>query len=106
MRFSATLAVLASVVGFATAADNRLLYQLPSSETPVSFAVAFGNACASYAPALGAGLTFRYFQVQPGNFQGQNTETQAKIFCSFQDAAGVASLFTNEVATSVGATAL
>ncbi|KAF7315943.1 Glycoside hydrolase family 81 protein [Mycena indigotica] len=105
MRFSTTLAILASVAGFASAADNRLLYNIPSSETPVSFAVAFGNACATYAPAIAAGLTFEAFQVQPGNFQGQNTQTQAKIFCSFWDAAHVITTFTDEVATSVGATA-
>ncbi|KAF7312920.1 Glycoside hydrolase family 81 protein [Mycena kentingensis (nom. inval.)] len=109
MRFtlSALAVALAAALG-AHAVDNRLLYNLPADVDPQTFTVSFGNACASWAPAIEAGLTFQSFQVQPGDFQGNNADTQAKIFCTWNhdgDTSFPSQVsFTADVAESVGAT--
>ncbi|KAJ7067499.1 hypothetical protein C8F01DRAFT_1079586 [Mycena amicta] len=105
MRFNLAL-IVASVVGAAQAFDFRELYTLPSGLDMVSFTVEFGNACATWAPALSAGLTFEGFNVEPGDFRGLNPDTEAKIDCVFTVGGDVhqPQPFTDGVATSLGAT--
>ncbi|KAJ7909381.1 hypothetical protein B0H13DRAFT_2014416 [Mycena leptocephala] len=100
MRSSVLISLLSAAVGFVHAIDNRLLYTIPAGDDMVEFAVAFGNACASWQPAIAAGLTFGGFIVEPGDFRGNNPDTEAKIVCGWSNGM----TFTKDVAASLGAT--
>nr|GAT56858.1 predicted protein [Mycena chlorophos] len=106
MRFNLAALIVASAVGIAQAYDFRLLYALPSGDDMVEFTVDFGNACAHWAPALAANLTFEDFNVLPGDYHGNNTETEAKIYCVWNQGGNVhePTAYTKDVAASLGAT--
>ncbi|KAF7296195.1 NmrA domain-containing protein [Mycena chlorophos] len=103
MRFNAAL-VLASVVAAVQATDFRLLYNLPPTPTrSPSPSSTFGNACATWAPALASGVPFQSFNVEAGDYQGKNKDTEALIECVF-GVAGDQTAYTTDVAASLGAT--
>ncbi|KAF7293756.1 hypothetical protein HMN09_01170900 [Mycena chlorophos] len=103
MHFNAALFVAAASVALVQAADYRLLYTLPANTDTVTFAVEFGNACATWAPALSSGATFEAFNVEAGDYQGKNTATEVLIDCVFT-ASGAQTAYTTDVAASLGAT--
>ncbi|KAJ7793007.1 hypothetical protein B0H13DRAFT_2172166 [Mycena leptocephala] len=92
MRPSVLISLLSAAVGFVHAIDNRLLFTIPAGDDMVEFAVAFGNACALWQPAIAAGLTFGGFLVEPGDFRGNNPE----IVCGWSNGM----TFTKDVAAS------
>ncbi|KAG7098365.1 hypothetical protein E1B28_000323 [Marasmius oreades] len=104
MQFSTVLLSIASLVGLVSAVDNRLLFQVPAGETTTSFQPKFEAQCQTWPDA--ANLTFQTLYYQPGDFSGQNANTEVKLICSYHDEAGTTITFTKEVATSLGATPL
>ncbi|KAF9264093.1 hypothetical protein L218DRAFT_1076659 [Marasmius fiardii PR-910] len=102
MRFSTVFFSIASLVGLATAVDNRLLFQVPEGENTTTFRPQFEETCTTWPDA--AGLTLQNVYYVPGDFSGKNTDTQVKLICSYHDDAGKATTFTEQVATSLGAT--
>ncbi|KAK7046887.1 glycoside hydrolase family 81 protein [Favolaschia claudopus] len=106
MRF-ATLAasVIFAAVGVVRAADDRLLYTIPAGDSMDQFTADFQALCSTWHPAIhGNSLTFLQALVEPGDFQGNNADTEAKIVCSWIDPDGKVSTFTKDVAASLGAT--
>ncbi|KAJ7479741.1 hypothetical protein FB451DRAFT_1239727 [Mycena latifolia] len=108
MRFAALLPfICAGLGGLVQARDDRLLYAIPAGDTMDVFTSDFDAACGSWAPAIDAGLTAFEALVEPGDFSGKNADTEAKIFCSWSNGPGInITLFTTDVAASLGATLL
>ncbi|KAJ6557571.1 hypothetical protein B0H19DRAFT_1148121 [Mycena capillaripes] len=96
---------LFAALGLVRAIDNRLLYAIPAGDSIDTFTSDFDAACASWAPAAAAGLTFAEALVEPGDFSGKNADTEAKIFCTWTDGT-TSTTFTKDVAASLGATEL
>ncbi|KAJ7098305.1 hypothetical protein C8R44DRAFT_748154 [Mycena epipterygia] len=91
------------------AIDNRLLYTSPRNETIDSFRTCFENTCSAgtWKPANHAGLTFRGFIFEPGDFSGQLTDTEARLACSWYNVSAPNLpfiTFTQDVAKYLGAT--
>ncbi|KAK7059689.1 glycoside hydrolase family 81 protein [Favolaschia claudopus] len=106
MRFTALASsVLFAVVGLVSAVDNRLLYQFPAGDTLETFSADFEAACSTWQPAIDQGLTYARTLIEPGDWQGKNADTQAKIICSWTDGTNFPP-FTVDVAASLGATPL
>ncbi|KAJ7182946.1 hypothetical protein C8R43DRAFT_1101177 [Mycena crocata] len=105
MHFAVLAPFLCAAFGLVRAVDDRLLYQIPAGETIDTFTSDFETTCTSWAPAIDAGLTFSNFLVQPGDFQGKNADTEAKIVCAWTDGTTITT-FTEDVAAELGATQL
>ncbi|KAJ7935903.1 hypothetical protein B0H13DRAFT_1854015 [Mycena leptocephala] len=103
MRFTALIPLVLSAVGLVHAIDRRLLYAIPAGDTMDSFTSDFDEACATWPPAIDAGLTFAEAFLQPGDFGGNHSDTEAKIFCLWTDGTTFTE-FTTAVADSLGAT--
>ncbi|KAJ7698647.1 hypothetical protein B0H17DRAFT_1196747 [Mycena rosella] len=102
MRFAVLLPFLCAGLGLVRARDDRLLYTIPAGDSIDTFTSDFDDACATWAPAVNAGLTFVESLVEPGDFSGKNPDTEARIVCSFTN--GTITTFTTDVAASLGAT--
>ncbi|KAJ7255279.1 hypothetical protein C8J57DRAFT_1721840 [Mycena rebaudengoi] len=111
MRFTRTtrLAVLplllyGTIGGQAT--DYRLLYTIPAKDTMATFRVRFDETCPTWKPALENGYTFRGTLIEPGDYSGKHTDTEARLVCSWYNASTVNKptiIFTREVAECLGA---
>ncbi|KAF7340526.1 hypothetical protein MSAN_02124100 [Mycena sanguinolenta] len=101
------LAVLASTVfaavGLVKATDYYQLWTIPAGSNMAQFDTAFHNACINWAPGEAAGLTPWQIRVLPGDFQGNNPDTEALIYCLWTDVDDEVVDFTVAVATSLGA---
>ncbi|KAJ7171467.1 hypothetical protein C8R46DRAFT_1217028 [Mycena filopes] len=104
MQLTLLVPVLCAAFGVVHAADDRLLFTIPAGDTIEQFSADFQSTCAAWPPAVAAGLTFLDSLVEPGDFQGKNADTEAKIVCAWTDSTGAITTFTTEVATSLGAT--
>ncbi|KAJ7723374.1 hypothetical protein B0H16DRAFT_1895815 [Mycena metata] len=105
MRFTLfTTSLLFAAVGLVSAADDRLLFTIPSGESIDAFTADFQTACSTWGPAVAAGLTFVSDLVEPGDFSGKNADTEARLVCAWEDSTGKITTFTTDVATSLGAT--
>ncbi|KAK7059690.1 glycoside hydrolase family 81 protein [Favolaschia claudopus] len=105
MRFTTlAVSVIFAAVGV-IARDDRLLYNIPAGDSMDQFTADFQSLCSTWHPAIhGDSLTFVQALVQPGDYQGNNADTEAKIVCSWQDPDGNIVTFTEDVAASLGAT--
>ncbi|KAJ7255283.1 hypothetical protein C8J57DRAFT_605480 [Mycena rebaudengoi] len=103
MRFSTILPFVCASIGLVRAEDFRLLFTIPAGDDMATFEADFANACTSWAPAEDAGLTLVSFHTQPGDFSGNNADTQIKISCVWTDGT-TKTPFTKDVAASLGAT--
>ncbi|KAJ7150993.1 hypothetical protein C8R43DRAFT_1005855 [Mycena crocata] len=103
MRFAAIAPFLFAAIGLVRARDDRLLYTIPVGDTIATFTSDFQAACNTWPAAVNAGLNFVSDLVQPGDFQGKNADTEAKIVCSWADGTTITT-FTTDVAASLGAT--
>ncbi|KAF7351935.1 Glycoside hydrolase family 81 protein [Mycena venus] len=81
MRSTALASALFAAVGLVHAVDNRLLYIIPAGDTIDTFTADFTDACTNWQPALNQGLTFVEALVEPGDFSGKNSDTEARIVC-------------------------
>ncbi|KAK7043257.1 hypothetical protein VNI00_008611 [Paramarasmius palmivorus] len=107
MHFLVPLVYLAGIFGIVQAVDNRLLFQVPDGETVAAFGEQFTNSCETWSPAIDEGLTLQTIYVQPGDFRGENADTQVRLICSYHDDdSGETVTFTEDVAESLGATQL
>ncbi|KAJ7061503.1 hypothetical protein C8F01DRAFT_1137606 [Mycena amicta] len=104
MHFTALVSFLVVAAGFVRAADDRLLYKIPAGDTIDQFTSDFNTACSTWQPAIDQGLTFVEALVEPGDFSGKNADTEAKIVCAWENSNDVITTFTEDVATSLGAT--
>ncbi|KAJ7634963.1 hypothetical protein FB45DRAFT_1002412 [Roridomyces roridus] len=104
MQFTTLLSIALASFGLVRAADNRLLFTIPAGTTVDAFTSSFEAACDSWAPAVAAGLTLQTDLVEAGDFSGQNADTEVRLVCSWTDGT-TATLFTTDVAESLGATA-
>ncbi|KAJ6557563.1 hypothetical protein B0H19DRAFT_1376274 [Mycena capillaripes] len=105
MQLTLLAPLLFAALGLVRAADDRLLYAIPAGDTIETFTSDFTAVCRSWQPAVAAGLTFVEALVEPGDFSGKNADTEAKIFCAWTDGT-TTTLFTEDVAASLGATEL
>ncbi|KAJ7089260.1 hypothetical protein B0H15DRAFT_281144 [Mycena belliarum] len=109
MRSAVFLPVLCAAFGLVRATpipavDDRLLYKIPAKESMDAFGAAFTSRCSTWEPALhGASLTFLQALVEPGDFSGNNADTEVKLVCAWSNDAGIQT-FTADVAASLGAT--
>ncbi|KAJ6572045.1 hypothetical protein B0H19DRAFT_1132337 [Mycena capillaripes] len=111
MRSNAALRalyLLAIIVGV-RAPDNRLLYTIPKNESIDTFRTCFEQTCTkgTWKPPPPKDLTFRGYIFEPGDFSGKNTDTEARIVCSWHNASepnSTSVLFTTQVAKYLGAT--
>ncbi|ESK93862.1 hypothetical protein Moror_13045 [Moniliophthora roreri MCA 2997] len=107
MHLSLPLISLAAIFGVAQAVDNRLLFEVPAGETVEEFSPKFQDSCSTWGPAIDQGLTLQTIYVNPGDFRGQNADTQVKLICSYHnDETGATITFTKDVAEDLGATLL
>ncbi|KAF7340527.1 hypothetical protein MSAN_02124200 [Mycena sanguinolenta] len=103
MQFAVLASTVFAAIGLVKAIDYRLLYAIPAGDTMAQFTTDFQNTCSTWAPAEGAGLTFRFAFIRPGDYRGENTDTEALIYCTWEDGATVTA-FTEDVAESLEAT--
>ncbi|KAJ6572042.1 hypothetical protein B0H19DRAFT_1065039 [Mycena capillaripes] len=102
MKFAVLAPFLFACVALVRARDDRLLFTIPAGDTIDAFTTDFEDACANWAPAIDAGLTFVDFLVEAGDFSGNNADTEARIVCAWTN--GTITTFTTDVAESLGAT--
>ncbi|KAJ7785255.1 hypothetical protein DFH07DRAFT_948328 [Mycena maculata] len=103
MRLAAILPFFFAGLGLVRAIDERLLYTIPAGDTIDTFTSDFESTCATWAPAIAAGLTSEASLVEPGDFSGANADTEARIYCTWTHGTTIVP-FTTEVAASLGAT--
>ncbi|KAF7346700.1 hypothetical protein MSAN_01807800 [Mycena sanguinolenta] len=102
MQFAVLASTVFAAVGLVRAIDFRLLYTIPAFDTIAEFQNDFQNTCSTWLPAEAAGLTFDEAFFRAGDFSGENTDTEALIFCTWSDGASPIA-FTEDVAGVLGA---
>ncbi|KAK7059692.1 glycoside hydrolase family 81 protein [Favolaschia claudopus] len=107
MRFATlTTSVFLAVVGVCALPhrDDRLLYIIPVGKSMDQFTTDFTETCRTWYPAIhGDSYTFLNAIVQPGDWQGKNADTEAKIACAWIDPSGNIFTYTEDVAAALGA---
>ncbi|KAJ7042946.1 hypothetical protein C8F04DRAFT_1251757 [Mycena alexandri] len=88
MRFT----VFFAPVGLVSAADDRLLFAIPSGDSIDTFT-------SKHQPAIDADLTLVDIVVEAGDFSGNNADTEARLVCAWTDGTTVTTL--TNVATSM-----
>ncbi|KAK7059611.1 hypothetical protein R3P38DRAFT_2836826 [Favolaschia claudopus] len=108
MRFATlTTSIFFAMVGLVSARDDRLLFTIPAGESMDQFSTDFQSTCSTWYPAEnGDSYTFLDALVEPGDFQGKNADTEAKLVCAWTDTSGDIILYTTDVAEALGATPL
>ncbi|KAJ7334021.1 hypothetical protein DFH08DRAFT_879937 [Mycena albidolilacea] len=90
--------------------DDRLLFQIPSFDGMSAFTDAWTDVCTLWPPFNTNGLPKAGFSlvsllVEPGDFSGNNADTEAKVVCTWTEGAGLIPI-TTDVANAIGATLL
>ncbi|KAJ7191272.1 hypothetical protein GGX14DRAFT_601003 [Mycena pura] len=91
------------------AEDFRQLFAIPAADTITAFTTDFVSTCSTWFPAeSGDSLHLLEAQVTPGDFQGNNVDTEALLICTWvgPTAGDPVQDFTAAVAEAVGATPL
>ncbi|UZJ54115.1 hypothetical protein CBS101457_003435 [Exobasidium rhododendri] len=107
MQFLTSSAIVAAIVAAAmsatpvSAADDRQLYTYSGGDG-VAFCKSWKCACINYVPTNTA-LTFQTANCNPGDYSGNNKNTEALAFCSFTDGK-TTTLVNKHVASATGAT--
>ncbi|AAW41072.1 hypothetical protein CNBA5500 [Cryptococcus deneoformans B-3501A] len=99
--FTALIALL-STTSLVLATDYRLLVNKPSCQTIDQFRFNFETLC----PVFETSNTTEYkggLYFYPGDYQGQNADTQARVFCTYVNSTdNVVYSVTSELVTSLG----
>ncbi|AFR92716.1 hypothetical protein C343_00600 [Cryptococcus neoformans C23] len=94
--------VLLSITGLVSAVDYRLLVNKPSCQTMDQFRYNFETLC----PVFAISNTSKYeggLYFYSGDYQGQNAETQARVFCTYVNTTDNSVYpVTSELVTSLG----
>ncbi|KAJ7878426.1 hypothetical protein B0H13DRAFT_2346559 [Mycena leptocephala] len=90
--------------------DDRLLVQIPSVDGMSAFTDAWADVCTLWPPFNGIsfpnpGMSLVSSSVEPGDFSGQNAETEAKVVCSWKNGTTLI-VITPDVVDFIGATLL
>ncbi|ODN86823.1 hypothetical protein L198_07186 [Cryptococcus wingfieldii CBS 7118] len=85
-----------------SAVDYRLLANKPGSGSIESFKVSFKIQCPFFNPTNNTNANHRSTFFVPGDWQGQNTDSQALVYCTFTKQDGTAFAVTRELVDSLG----
>ncbi|KAK0526005.1 hypothetical protein OC834_004961 [Tilletia horrida] len=101
MRYALAVATVLGLASVAIAIDNRQLIKFENN------CDRWNAACKAYQPK-DKSLTFAYTLCEPGDYHGQDPDTEAKVYCTFakkgQEKNGPFTLVNRHVAASIGAT--
>ncbi|KAJ7436032.1 hypothetical protein FB451DRAFT_1308069 [Mycena latifolia] len=114
MQFTLLLPLFVAALGqlghSAPAVDDRLLVQIPSVDGMNAFTDAWTDVCTLWPPfntnaVPNPGMSLVSSLVEPGDFSGNNADTEAKVVCTWTDGTKLIAI-TPDVADFVGATLL
>ncbi|KAJ6588196.1 hypothetical protein B0H19DRAFT_200332 [Mycena capillaripes] len=114
MQFTILLPILCAALGqlvqAAPTTDDRLLVQIPSVDGINAFTDAWIDVCTLF-PDFNTdgrpkpGLSLVSSLVEPGDFSGNNADTEAKVVCTWANGTTLLPI-TTEVVNFIGATIL
>ncbi|KAF7374242.1 hypothetical protein MSAN_00307100 [Mycena sanguinolenta] len=107
MRFATLTSFLLAGVSVVAAADFRELVAIPAGDTMAVFTTDFVSTCSTWYPAEnGDSLHLLDARVTPGDYQGNNVDTEALVVCTWvgPNEGDPVQDFTVAVAEAVGAT--
>ncbi|KAF7365897.1 Glycoside hydrolase family 81 protein [Mycena venus] len=114
MQFTLLLPLFVAALGQlghgAPAVDDRLLVQIPSVDGMSAFTDAWADVCTLWPPfntngLPNPGMSLVSSLVEPGDFSGNNADTEAKVVCTWTDGTKLIPI-TPDVANFIGATLL
>ncbi|KAK0539849.1 hypothetical protein OC835_000944 [Tilletia horrida] len=111
MRYALAVATVLGLASIAIAIDNRQLIKFENNCDRWNAACLMINVPALHSKAYqpkDKSLTFAYTLCEPGDYHGQDPDTEAKVYCTFakkgQEKNGPFTLVNRHVAASIGAT--
>ncbi|ODN73680.1 hypothetical protein, variant [Cryptococcus amylolentus CBS 6039] len=100
--FTTTLLALTASTSPVSAIDYRLLANKPGSGSIESFKISFKTQCPFFNPTNNTDANHRSTFFVPGDWQGQNTDSKALVYCTYTNPNGTVFAVTRELVNSLG----